>query len=141
MTSLVVDASAMFKCLVTEEWSTEAVSILQAAATLTAPDLLYAECANAIWKRARRGLLPHSDADDLVARLRAYPLQAIPLSDLTADALRISLAFDHPIYDCYYVVATIQSGHTLVTADQVLAKLARDAGLGERVVLLGEDRG
>ncbi|PKQ21152.1 MAG: hypothetical protein CVT66_01475 [Actinobacteria bacterium HGW-Actinobacteria-6] len=114
---------------------------LQGAEALAAPDLLYAECANAIWKRARRGLLPQSDADDLVVRLRAYPLQAIPLGDLTADALRISLAFDHPIYDCYYVAATIQSGHTLVTADRVLAKLARDVGLDERVMLLGEDRG
>ena len=141
MTSLVVDASAMFKCLVTEDWSAEAVSILQSADALTAPDLLYAECANAIWKRARRGLLPRSDADALVVRLRAYPLNALPLGDLTADALRISLAFDHPIDDCYYVAATIQSGHTLVTADRVLAKLARDVGLGERVVLLGEERG
>jgi predicted nucleic acid-binding protein len=140
MTSLVVDASAMFKCLVNEEWSDEAVSILQAADGLAAPDLLYAECANAIWKRARRGLLPRSDAENLVVRLRAYPLQALPLGDLTADALRISLAFDHPIYDCYYVAATIQSGHTLVTADRVLAKLARDVGLDERVVLLGKDR-
>lgn len=137
MTSLVVDASAMFKCLVAEEWSTEAVGLLQSADSLTAPDLLYAECANAIWKQARRGLLPGPDADELVMRLREYPLQALPLGDLTADALRISLAFDHPIYDCYYVAATIQSGHTLVTADRVLAKLARDVGLGERVVLLG----
>ncbi|TDB38195.1 MAG: PIN domain-containing protein [Actinobacteria bacterium] len=140
MTSLVVDASAMFKCLVCEEWSREAVSILQRAEGLTAPDLLYAECANAIWKRVRRGLLVGSDADDLVAQLRAYPLQALPLGDLTADALRISLAFDHPIYGCYYVAAAIQSGHTLVTADRVLAKLARDVGLEERVVLLGEER-
>ncbi len=137
MTSLVVDASAMFKCLVAEEWSTEAVSTLQSADMLTAPDLLYAECGNAIWKRARRGLLPRADAGELVARLRAYPLQALPLDDLTADAVRISLAFDHPIYDCYYVAAAIQSGHTLVTADKVLAKLARDVGLEERVVLLG----
>lgn len=140
MTSLVVDASAMFKCLVAEEWSADAVSLLQSADSLVAPDLLYAECANAIWKRARRGVLPPSDADELVMRLREYPLQALPVGDLTADALRISLAFDHAIYDCYYVAATIQSGHTLVTADRVLAKLARDVGLEERVVLLGEDR-
>ena len=141
MKGIVADASLVVKYMFEEEDSALAISILENSEDVVAPDLVFAECGNVIWKRARRGGLTLVQAHEALRMVHDLSLQALPLGDLTADALRISLAFDHPIYDCYYVAATIQSGHTLVTADRVLAKLARDAGLDERVVLLGEDRG
>ncbi|KAF0207130.1 MAG: type II toxin-antitoxin system VapC family toxin [Actinomycetota bacterium] len=138
MTGLVADASALVKCLVEEPGSPEAVHIMREATNIVAPDLVYAECANALWKRARRGGLSGVDTETALARLTEYPMEALPLADLTADALGIALRFDHSIYDCYYVAAAIQTGHTLVTADRVLAGIAREVGLGEQVLLLGE---
>ncbi len=140
MRGIVADASVAVKYIFEEEDSALAISILKDSDDVVAPDLIYAECGNVIWKRARRGGLTLERAREALAVVHDLSLQALPLGDLTADAMRISLTLDHPIYDCYYVAAAIQTGHTLVTADKVLAKLARDVGLGERVVLLGEER-
>lgn len=137
MIGLVADASALVKCLVEEPGSPEAVHIMREATNIVAPDLVYAECANALWKRARRGALSGVDTETALARLTEYPMSSLPLADLTADALGIALRFDHSIYDCYYVAAAIQTGHTLVTADRVLAEIAREVGLGEQVLLIG----
>jgi predicted nucleic acid-binding protein len=138
MTGVVADASALVKCLVEEPDSPEAVRIMRAATDIVAPDLVYAECANALWKRARRGTLSGLNTEEALARLTEYPMDSLPLADLTADALGIALRFDHSIYDCYYIAAAIQTGHTLVTADRVLAEIAREVGLGEQVLLIGE---
>ena len=141
MKGIVADASLVVKYIFEEEDSALAISILEDSDDVVAPDLIFAECGNVIWKRARRGGLTLERAHEALAVVHDLSLQPLSLGELTADALRISLAYDHPIYDCYYIAATIQSGHTLVTADRVLAKLARDVGLEERVVLLGEDAG
>ncbi|MHB1340560.1 MAG: type II toxin-antitoxin system VapC family toxin [Coriobacteriia bacterium] len=137
MMQLVADASALVKCLVDEPGSPAAVRVMRAATEIACPELVYAECANAVWKRSHRGLVAGDEASEALATLLAYPLRPLPLADLTADALHIALEFDHPIYDCYYVAAAIQTGFTLVTADRVLAGLAREVGLGDRVVLIG----
>ncbi|MGB4593497.1 MAG: type II toxin-antitoxin system VapC family toxin [Coriobacteriia bacterium] len=134
---LVSDASVLVKCLVDEPGSAAAVRVMRAATEIVCPELVYAECANALWKRSHRGQVDDNAVGEALANLLAYPLQPLPLADLTADALHIALEFDHPIYDCYYVAAAIQSGFTLVTADRVLAGIAREIGLGDGVVLIG----
>lgn len=135
--AVVADASALVKCLIDEPGSPAAVRVMRAATEIVCPELVYAECANALWKRASRGLMAGSATSEALANLLAFPLRPVPLADITADALGIALGFDHSIYDCYYVATAIQTGYTLVTADRVLARIARQAGLGDRVVLIG----
>lgn len=50
---LVIDASVAIKWVVDEPGTTEALA-LRRKAKLIAPDLLIAECANILWKKARR---------------------------------------------------------------------------------------
>jgi predicted nucleic acid-binding protein len=61
----------------------------------------------------------------------------LPLRPLTAAALRLAVQHNHPIYDCYYLAAAILNDCELATADRRLAALARDVGLGDRVILIG----
>jgi len=138
MKGIVADASVIVKYLFEETGSDAAIRLLEGSEDVIAPELVFAECGNAVWKRAHRGALTQDAALDALSLLDALPMQALPLADLTADALGIALTFDHSIYDCYYVAAAIQTGHTLVTADRVLAGIAREVGLGEQVLLLGE---
>jgi predicted nucleic acid-binding protein len=65
------------------------------------------------------------------------PLMRLPLRPLTAAALRLAVQHNHPIYDCYYLAAAILNDCELATADRRLAALARDVGLGDRVILIG----
>ena len=55
MNGYVVDASVAVKWMVEEDLSTESASLLDAGLTLQAPELLFAEVANALWAMHRRG--------------------------------------------------------------------------------------
>lgn len=88
MTGYVVDASVAVKCLVTEAFSDQAASLLSSKQTLLAPELLFAEAANALWAMCRRGDITKADFAEAVDVLKAAPL-AIPFSmnNLTASAV------------------------------------------------------
>jgi predicted nucleic acid-binding protein len=137
LSTLVPDASVAAKLLFPEPGSAEARAVLAEADGLVAPDLLFAELANVIRSKVRRGETGDTTTPELIAAVVTLPVHAVPLGGLTADALALALAFDHPVYDCYYVAAAVAHDAVLITADRVLYALAIEAGLGERVRLLG----
>ena len=78
MTGYVVDASIVVKWIVKEEWSDEASSLLEAEATLIAPELLFAEVCNALWAMRRRGDFGGEDLADATdarfhEKVRSHP--------------------------------------------------------------------
>jgi predicted nucleic acid-binding protein len=77
MTGYVIDASAAVKWLVNEAFSEEAASLLDNRATLIAPELLFAEAANALWALCRRGDIAREDFAEAVEVLKASPV-AVP---------------------------------------------------------------
>ncbi len=118
MTGHVVDASVVVKWLVTEEFSDEAARLLEGGSTLAAPELVFAEVANALWALRRRGDVSDEDVAAAVDALKAAPL-ATPFSmpQLAAAAARLAADVDHPVYDCFYLALAIQTGYPVVTAD------------------------
>ena len=118
MTGYVVDASIVVKWLVKEKWSYEAASLLEAEATLIAPELLFAEVCNALWAMHRRGDIGGEDLADATDALRAAPV-VVPLSmrQLAASSARLALDLDHPVYDCFYLALAMHEQHPVVTAD------------------------
>jgi predicted nucleic acid-binding protein len=118
MTGYVIDASVAVKWLVTETFSEEAASLLDADLTLIAPELVFAEAANALWAMQRRGDIGKADFAEAVDVLRAGPI-AIPLTmrQLAASAGRLAVDLDHPVYDCFYLALALQEQYPVVTAD------------------------
>ena len=118
MTGYVVDASIVVKWIVKEEWSDEASSLLEAEATLIAPELLFAEVCNALWAMRRRGDFGGEDLADATDALRAAPI-GVPFSmrQLAAAATRLAVDLDHPVYDCFYLALAVQEQYPVVTAD------------------------
>lgn len=136
MSALLADASVVVKCLLEEPGSTRARALLADASTVHVPDLIYAECTNALWMAARRDLITRGHAITLVEALRSLPMHVVGLHELTPLALELSMAHNHPSYDCYYLAAAILSGSTLATADARLHELACRAGYSENTVLV-----
>ncbi|MEK6604283.1 MAG: type II toxin-antitoxin system VapC family toxin, partial [Nitrospirota bacterium] len=66
MTRLVVDASVAVKWLVPEIHADAARRILSPNNELLAPDLIWAEVGNVIWKKWRCGEVPGHAAGDLL---------------------------------------------------------------------------
>lgn len=140
MTTLVVDASIAVKWVV-EESGTAAALALRRKGRLAAPDLLTAECANILWKKARRGELPPDHALFAARLLARADIELHPMRTLLEEATRIAVALDHTAYDCVYLALALGRGWRFVTADErFLRKLRQHAstGLAEPALSLAE---
>ena len=89
MTGYVVDASVAVKWLVTESFSDQAARLLDKALMLIAPELLFAEAANALWVMCRRGDITKADFAEAVAALKTAPVAVpVPMRQLAAMSAR-----------------------------------------------------
>ncbi len=133
----VVDASVLLKVFLPEEGSEAATNLIQnssATVVRAAPDLIYLECANILWKWVRRGMLAADLARQSVADLRALPLEVWPLEELVEPALDVALARDVTVYDASYVALADLLDVPLITADGALVH--KLSGPSERIRLL-----
>jgi len=121
---LVIDASVAVKLAVDEERSDAAHRLAQSAVLFIAPELIWAEVANTLWKKVRRAELDAPAAFSVIEGLEALFSEIVPLQLLKADALRIAVELNHPVYDCFYLALAEQRGVPVMTDDQALAKLA-----------------
>lgn len=118
MTRYVVDASVAVKWLVREPLSHQASLLLAREVSLLAPDLLFAEAANALWAMRQRGDLEDDQFEEAVQTLGMAPvLVPSTLLQLVPAASRLAADLGHPIYDCFYLALAIQEKAPLVTAD------------------------
>ena len=118
-----VDASVAVKWFFAEDHREEARHLLAPRIERYAPDLLPVECANVIWKKARRreiaSATPFLDGIGKLSEVvRIQPSETL-LRDATETALRIG----HPVYDSLYIACARLTGSVLVTADRRLAKV------------------
>ena len=123
---LVVDASVAVKWLVAEPHSRDARELLGPRIVLHAPDFILTEIANVIWKKVRRKEIPSPQPyiDELANLTDAVALQ--PSTDLVVKAAALAVQIDHPVYDCLYLACAEASAAPLVTADERLARRARE---------------
>lgn len=111
---MIVDAGVAVKWLIDEDGSAEALLLLEGSA-LQAPDLLFAEVANVIWKRWRRG-----EFTQLPIGLYTLPRMfgtVDSLATLLPRAVALAVELDHPAYDCCYLAMALERDDVLVTAD------------------------
>ncbi len=110
-----------------------------ATRSLSAPDILLAECASALWAKVRRRELAEDEATAALAAVGDAPVVMTAIPVLVADALRLGLLLAHPIYDCLYLALSLQTRTPLVTADRRFAvATGRHAELAAAVMLLDD---
>ena len=135
---LTVDASVVIKWFVAESMSDEARLVLGRRIRLHAPELVLAEFANTIWKKARRNEV--SDPGSYLAELAALPdiIDLCPIVHIAERAARLSLEIDHPIYDCLYLAYAELADSDLITADRRFADKAAERLPEARVRYIGD---
>ena len=116
---MIVDASVALKWIVKEADGDLALALMNAD-ILAAPDLIFSEVANAIWKKWRRGEL---SGVPLRAALLVRTLTWVePTSGLMLRAASLAQELDHPAYDCFYLALALDRQDFVVTADERFIK-------------------
>jgi predicted nucleic acid-binding protein len=123
----VVDASVAIKLFVVESLSEHADALFaqlaqDPPARFYVPDLLFIECANILWKHARRFGYSAERAQEDLADLRALALRSVSTANLIGDALAIALVYEISAYDACYVALAHRLSVPFVTADEALVR-------------------
>jgi len=122
VSDLVIDASVAIKWVIEEDGTKEALALRRQA--LAAPDLLVAECANILWKKARRNELSEPEAAFAAGLLARADIELVAMRPYLEAATTIAVTLDHPANDCFYIALAEAEGLRLVTADRTLVRKA-----------------
>lgn len=134
---MTLDASVAIKWLVDEEGSAEARALVEPPNVFIAPDLLFAEVANALWNKVVTHKLAEAAAVRAAAALSAYVAEIVPASTLMDRALAIAIKLGHPAYDCFYIACAESRDAPLITDDRrLLATVAAHGDIARHVLPL-----
>ncbi|MEA2343582.1 MAG: hypothetical protein QOF63_1751 [Thermoanaerobaculia bacterium] len=138
MTLWVVDASVIIKWYVPEDNYEAARAMRTAETALAAPDLLFSETANILWKLVRRGEMTASRAIEIIEEVSAAPFITISNQSLAQDALNLAIATGLSAYDASYVALAIRLDKILITADEKLVRKLAGTRSTNQVRLLAD---
>jgi predicted nucleic acid-binding protein len=120
VTTVVVDASVVIKWFLPEIHSEAAQRLLRQSSQYFAPDLLYAEIGNVVWKKVRRGELTEKQGTLLIEDLSRIAIESVPTRTMIADAYAVALASRRTVYDALYITLAVRLNANLITADERL---------------------
>jgi predicted nucleic acid-binding protein len=136
LTAFVVDASVAIKWVLPEIHSDAARRLLVKRPRLSAPDLIWAEAGNIVWKRWRKGEVP--EATSVLRDIRELKLEIQPSEPLMDAAWEVASAFNRSFYDSLYLALAIREGCMLVTADLRLYNALRGSTLASRLLWIAD---
>lgn len=119
----VVDASVVIKLFVTEDFSTETRRFFKTPGLRPyAPDFLYIECTNILWKYTKRFKVPMQITQQSLYRLQRLRFHPVSASLFLESAIQLASRYDLSAYDATY--ASLAQGFSipLVTADEKLIR-------------------
>ena len=126
MSHFAVDASIAVKWFLPEIHDDAALRLLEGDHTLLAPDLLFPEVGNVLWKRVRRREVTVSEAEATLDALASLPIEVHPSPPLMPLAFEIACRAHRSVYDSLYLAVAVLRHCPLATADRKLyAALAR----------------
>ena len=113
--------------------SRRAVTAIKKAQALFAPDLLWPEAGNILWKYVRRGELEAEAAEAMLADMIQTPVQITATRDVVTQALQIAMQTDRTEYDSVYLATAVQTKAVLLTADKRLVNALAQTPLSKFV--------
>lgn len=131
---LVIDASVAAKWIKPEVHSAYAEQVLQGPYTLLAPDLLWPEVGNILWKSVQRQEITPVEAHEGLRTVLRYPITVVPGRSLITTALEIALHYQQTVYDALYVALATTRDCQLVTADSPLHSRLKNTPLQDHVL-------
>jgi predicted nucleic acid-binding protein len=138
LTRVVVDASVAVKWLLPEAHSEAAARLLRGDQDLWAPDLIWAEIGNVLWKKWRLGELSPETGAALLEDFRRFPLSIQDSEPLLDQAWKIACELGRTFYDSLYLALAASQGCSLVTADRRLWNALQQGPAGGLVIWVAD---
>ena len=126
MSVFVVDASLVVKWFIPEVHSDTARRWLEASHDYIAPDLVFPEAGNAIWKKVRRGELTDDEGQRLTVDLSRVAVEAVSMRGLLPDAHALAVSTGVTLYDATYLTLAVRLETQVITGDDRLARKLAD---------------
>lgn len=122
---VVIDSGVTVKWFVDETYTAPARRIRDdyraGVLDLLAPDLIYAEFGNIMWKKRIFGGMSEADVQAALATFQTYPLKITPAKDLLEEAYQLAVAHRRTVYDSLYLALSLRVNCRFVTADEKFA--------------------
>jgi len=138
---LVIDANVLIKLYVPEVLSRKADSLFRDAENrridLIAPDLIYPEAGNILWKKQRLKELSRPDVTEITEAILSLPLVVEPVKLLLPLAVDIAIGYNITVYDAAYVALATVYKTALITADKKLVDILSKTILTKNLRWLG----
>jgi predicted nucleic acid-binding protein len=139
--NLVMDASVLIKFYVPEVLFDRAERLLakveKGDIELSAPDLIYPEVGNILWKKQRLKELTRPEAEEITDAILSLPLKIEASRPILPLAIDIAIACGITVYDAIYVSLAKVYETTMITADRKLADALAKTDLKDSVTWLG----
>jgi predicted nucleic acid-binding protein len=122
MTDLVIDSGVSVKWFLAENDSVKALQILKEyrnnKVSFLAPNLIYAEFGNVIWKKQIFQGLDPNDADYAIRQFKKINFVLTSVTALFDEAFRIAVKHKRTFYDSLYLALSVRENCSFVTADE-----------------------
>ena len=139
--NLVIDASVVIKFYVPEILSDKAVEALSRVTdgelVLYAPDLVYPETGNILWKKQRRRELTSEEVDEIANAFIALPMIIESSKPIIPLAVSIAMHSGITVYDAMYVAVARVYETQMLTADKKLTDTLSKTEFKNDVLWLG----
>ncbi|HEC99879.1 MAG TPA: PIN domain-containing protein [Proteobacteria bacterium] len=120
--SIVLDTSVAIKWFFKEPYEKEALLLRDAfrkgLCFLFAPDLIYPEFANTIWKRVNFYNLSPEEGIQIVRTFQRVPLEIVASRNLLEEAFSIAVQYKCAVYDALFLALSNERSCQIITADR-----------------------
>ena len=137
MSTLIIDASVAVKWFLPEQHSINAIRLIDAGYELLAPDLIFPECGNVLWKKWVRQELEPDVIPAILGDLGRMNMHIVPTVAIVDEAARIAVAWRRSFYDSIYLALAITANGRMVTADEKLCNALQNTPMADVVMFIG----
>jgi predicted nucleic acid-binding protein len=120
--SIVLDTSVAIKWFFKEPYEKEALLLRDAfregLCFLFAPDLIYPEFANTVWKRINFYNLSPEEGVQIVRTFQRVPLEIVASKDFLEEAFSIAVQYKCTVYDALFLALSNKRSCQIITADR-----------------------
>jgi len=118
VSTIVIDASVAVKWFLPEPHAEAARRVLSGRREFLAPDLIWAEVGNVLWKKSARAEISSEVACAILRDFRRFPLQTYTAGTLLDPAWDLAVRFRISVYDSLYLALAVNRDCKLLTADR-----------------------